>query len=364
MADDLDTATSDDSAAGLAWQEARRLLLDDQTAAAVELLEAHRDTGHRSILIDLASFAADSSRPLDARALLEAAGVDVDVDLDAPFDPLASNVDLGTELAEEIAPYAAIRPKPMAARNDRCPCGSGKKYKQCHLGNELHSLEHRAGWLYLKMMRYAQFTRPGAVDAIAAALLDGVESEELAEALNSSMIPADLALHEGELAAAFVAAKATLLPPDELELARSWIQADRSVYEVVRANLHSMDMIDVATRERKTVLGTASDQPAPIGVTMCGRLLRVGDSFQAYGGFLPIDPDLLDGVVLACQSHDLDTVILAMSQVFDAAGEVDEYQQIMSASGGPDLSALGDFDAAPDDRAPRAAEAALHALDE
>jgi preprotein translocase subunit SecA len=30
---------------------------------------------------------------------------------------------------------AAIRPKfePRASRNDPCPCGSGKKYKKCHL---------------------------------------------------------------------------------------------------------------------------------------------------------------------------------------------------------------------------------------
>ena len=89
-----------------------------------------------------------------------------------------------------------------------------------------------------------------------------------------------------------------------------------------------MDMIDLATRERRTVLGTASDQPAPIGVTMCGRLLPVGDHFQAYGGFLPIDTDLVDGVILACQSRELDTVVLAMSQIFDAAAEVDEYEQL------------------------------------
>jgi preprotein translocase subunit SecA len=25
-----------------------------------------------------------------------------------------------------------IRAKPKIGRNDQCPCGSGKKYKQCH----------------------------------------------------------------------------------------------------------------------------------------------------------------------------------------------------------------------------------------
>jgi preprotein translocase subunit SecA len=32
--------------------------------------------------------------------------------------------------AEPIAPY--VREQPKVGRNDPCPCGSGKKYKQCH----------------------------------------------------------------------------------------------------------------------------------------------------------------------------------------------------------------------------------------
>jgi preprotein translocase subunit SecA len=32
--------------------------------------------------------------------------------------------------AEPVAPY--VREQPKVGRNDPCPCGSGKKYKQCH----------------------------------------------------------------------------------------------------------------------------------------------------------------------------------------------------------------------------------------
>ena len=32
-------------------------------------------------------------------------------------------------------------------RNDRCPCGSGKKYKQCH-GSNAGALTNRQRWLY------------------------------------------------------------------------------------------------------------------------------------------------------------------------------------------------------------------------
>ena len=55
-------ADSESSEVGIAWQEARRLLLDNETAAAVELLEAHRDSGNPSILIELAAIEADRKR--------------------------------------------------------------------------------------------------------------------------------------------------------------------------------------------------------------------------------------------------------------------------------------------------------------
>jgi preprotein translocase subunit SecA len=32
--------------------------------------------------------------------------------------------------AEPVAPY--VRDAPKVGRNDPCPCGSGKKFKQCH----------------------------------------------------------------------------------------------------------------------------------------------------------------------------------------------------------------------------------------
>ncbi|MDE3164408.1 MAG: SEC-C domain-containing protein [Acidobacteriota bacterium] len=37
----------------------------------------------------------------------------------------------GFEAAEEDEPY--VRQEPKIGRNDPCWCGSGKKYKKCHL---------------------------------------------------------------------------------------------------------------------------------------------------------------------------------------------------------------------------------------
>ena len=42
------------------------------------------------------------------------------------------NDQLGGEAPEPAGPQSQIRQGPKVGRNDPCPCGSGKKYKQCH----------------------------------------------------------------------------------------------------------------------------------------------------------------------------------------------------------------------------------------
>ena len=45
--------------------------------------------------------------------------------------PTASGGQGGTVVQNQTAPI--IRAGPRVGRNDPCPCGSGKKYKKCHL---------------------------------------------------------------------------------------------------------------------------------------------------------------------------------------------------------------------------------------
>ncbi|WP_407665191.1 SEC-C metal-binding domain-containing protein [Mycolicibacterium phocaicum] len=39
-------------------------------------------------------------------------------------------------------------------RNEPCWCGSGRKYKKCHLGNEQATLLERSDWLYAKAVQH------------------------------------------------------------------------------------------------------------------------------------------------------------------------------------------------------------------
>ena len=57
--------------------------------------------------------------------------------------------DIGASLAALLEHF---RPSPVRvlAANQRCWCGSGRKYKVCHLHREQLPLDQRAAWLYQK----------------------------------------------------------------------------------------------------------------------------------------------------------------------------------------------------------------------
>ena len=331
----------DDPPAGVTWLRARHLAWHGHTADAIELLDAARSSGNRLVLADLAAVEADCSNAVAARELLREAGADVDIDLDTAFDPHAADRGFAQELAEEIAPFAAHRPRPMAGRNDRCPCGSGKKYKQCHLGRELHPIDDRAGWLYVKLMRFMQVNEALLPAAIGDDIVDAVTDPELRQMVHDSYLTVDLALFEGGVAQRFLDARGALLPSDEADLLRSWISATRSVYEVERSRTGTMDVIDLATRERKTVVDTLPDVPLDAGWKIIGRLVPVGDGHRAYGGFLPVNDDMVAAMLEGFAGRQLETVTLAIGQIFESAATHDDLREAFDE--GLDMSALDEL---------------------
>ena len=68
-----------------------------------------------------------SDDPEDADSPWEPPGSGMDRNIAADFKATSSRFGVGV-IAE---PYK--RPLPKVGRNDRCPCGSGKKYKKCCL---------------------------------------------------------------------------------------------------------------------------------------------------------------------------------------------------------------------------------------
>jgi hypothetical protein len=128
-------------AARVAWRWLRAVSLErigDIEEAERELLAAESmDPDWPLPLIDLARIASDRGDVERGLGLLRR----VDAGPDHPLVVL-----LQAHRAE---------PRRDLGRNEPCWCGSGRKYKKCHLGREQLALGERVNWLYEKAVQYA-----------------------------------------------------------------------------------------------------------------------------------------------------------------------------------------------------------------
>ncbi len=115
---------------------------------------------------------------------------------------------------------------PDTPRNAPCPCGSGRKFKQCHLGKmELSPLD-RAWWISLRAHDHQD--RCGPLDRDL--LVGGGERSPLEEAPH---LVEDAWFHDHGGMAAWLSAYGSVLDPADSSLAESWLEGQRpGVYRV------------------------------------------------------------------------------------------------------------------------------------
>lgn len=250
----------------------------DRTGDAIAALErAAAHAPHPRAHTMLAGFASDRGDAQEAARLLRAANV-------TPDDPRLGGVVWG-----EIEPFLR-RPRAMAERNDPCPCGSGRKYKACHLGKEQHALRDRAAWLYRKGCRFVGEHMLHEHGELAMALVDAAGGDEqlLSQVIDSELIY-DLTLEELGGFRRFIERRKELLPKDERELASLWLLADRSVYRVDDAGPDHLVLTDLADDEQVRITHVRGDRVGT-GRHVAARLLTVGTDLVSYFGYVPV-PD-------------------------------------------------------------------------
>jgi tetratricopeptide (TPR) repeat protein len=245
-----------------------------------ELTEAEQAYSHAQaldpdwplVLWDLARYASDRGDAVRGLSLLRRAGAPAEDDL--------------VEMLIQHQP----RPRPDMGRNQRCWCGSGRKYKQCHLGREVLALDERVGWLYhkagmflldgpwwdtvievgIKRSRYAK-----GVDAVRAAVSDPLVT--------------DAVLFEGGVFAEFLDARGVLLPDDERLLADQWLLVERSVHEVEQAERgRGLTLRDVRTGDIHQVHERSASTQLRTGELVCARVVPAGDTMGIFGGIEPV----------------------------------------------------------------------------
>ncbi|MGH3824515.1 MAG: SEC-C metal-binding domain-containing protein [Pseudonocardiaceae bacterium] len=182
-------------------------------------------------LVDLARYASDRGDAARGLALLRRAGTPSDHAL--------------VELLERFQ----VMPRPDLGRNQPCWCGSGRKYKKCHLHHEQLPLEERAAWLYQKagMFLLDGLWRDVVIETACVRARFSEAPDALLYALDAPLVT-DAVLFEGGGFAEFVATRGMLLPEDERLLAEQWLLIERSVYEIERVRHGAgFEMRDVRT---------------------------------------------------------------------------------------------------------------------
>ena len=247
--------------------------IGDIDAAERELLAAESmDVDWPLPLFDLARIASDRGDVERGLALLRRAGA-------GPDHPLATLLE----------PYRAA-PRPDIGRNEPCWCGSGRKYKKCHLGHEQLPLADRVGWLYIKACQHALLT--GWNDLLAEvtdersrySTHDNTEPDALTDPL---LI--DAVLFEGGAFAEFLQIRGPLLPDDERLLAEQWLLVDRSVFEVEQVHSgQGVTVRDVRTGDTHEVRERAASRHLKPGQLVCARVVPAGDTNQFFGGLEPV----------------------------------------------------------------------------
>jgi hypothetical protein len=325
FADTLESVAPRSARPGLLWLRGKAYeRCGDIVRAEADYEAAYTiDSEWPPVLTDLARYASDRGDADRAVALLRRAG-------NPPTDPLV----------ELLSVFRDV-PRSGIGRNDPCWCGSGRKYKKCHINNERLPIDERAVWLFSKMVTFVT-DGPWNVVMLEAAQLRAKCSDEPRWYLDAMADPivGDVVLFEGGGLAEFVATRGGLLPDDERLLAEQWLLAERSVYEVEHVGFGvSLTLRDVRTGDSHKIRSKTVGRTLRGGELVCARLLPVGDTMLCFGGIEPVASRYRDELIKLLDSRpDHLRLIEFLTQPFTTAETSNSEGEATPTSPSVDLS--------------------------
>ncbi len=179
--------------------------------------------------------------------------------------------------------------RPRAGRNDPCPCGSEAKYKRCceRTGGPLPD---RVGALFDKARAYVSrpLHRAQLLRLVEARAGDAADERAFLRVLSDGLVH-DVALFEDGWLEDFLADRGPLLPDDERELARTWRDAPRSLFEVVAVTPGvGLELLDLRSGDRVVVRERTASRQLTVGTAVFARVVPDGRGHQLSGGVVPI----------------------------------------------------------------------------
>ncbi len=201
---------------------------------------------------------------------------------------------------------------PQVGRNEPCPCGSGRKYKQCHLGKELDGPEGDAsaqplvGWIQAVMLVWwSRVRRRRFVDI--ERLLDRIPAGDQRNILMTFVVDGDLM--NPAVIARFLSDvendRGRPLPPALARVVREWSQQPMRLCEVLdRAVGVQLTLRDLVTGDLLVIEAPEVSKHYNIGDLLFTRVVSNGPALQNAFGVLPIAWRNRDAVLAFLDEHE------------------------------------------------------------
>ncbi|MEX2423322.1 MAG: SEC-C domain-containing protein [Acidimicrobiia bacterium] len=282
-----------ESAAALMLRARHNEAVGETLAAELDLEEAiAADSDFGPALVELAWYAADRGDAPRVITLLRKAGMGQD----HPW--LSFHESLGSQL-------------PKVGRNEPCPCGSGRKYKQCHLGRSEISTRDRATWLLSKLTVFATRDEFGSalVGLASSAMWNDFEIDDMVRMCRDEFI-VELAVFEGGLVSEFRERRGMLVPDDEAEILESWEESSLALWEVESTDgVATVTLRDTKTGDVETVTDRATASRFLPGDQVLARLLPGWGEMWLSGVMVPVVPQRRASLLeILDHHHDADTL--------------------------------------------------------
>ena len=272
----------DDVIAGGRSHAAPALYIRSRVAEANgEILEAERyaesalrrDADFGPALERLAEYRIDRSDPRAASLLVRAGMPD-----DDPSLALARML-AGTQID--------------AGRNDPCPCGSGRKFKHCHLGRPTMTAAEKVRILMHKAARFVARSRELTISV--AAILGSDLPETMLERVARDPFLHDVTMFEGGGLTEYLDTRGELLPPDELDVYEMWEGTPLSVWEVVESDgVSQVVLYDMVSAERITVHDRSMAKNHEAGDQFLARFVPYDERFWSSAAGVLLGPGLTE----------------------------------------------------------------------
>ncbi|QYG95201.1 SEC-C domain-containing protein [Iamia sp. SCSIO 61187] len=191
------------------------------------------------------------------------------------------------ERGAQLDPWRPIPPKAVG-RNETCPCGSGRKFKQCCLRRPATpDLAARAPFVWWKVQTWA-LTHHLDDLPFTNSLVGPGPMERLIFSVQAYMA-------EGEGLDRILDELEDLLPDDEVDLARSWSATRHRLWKVESVTADGgAQLREAATGEVVTVPAAPRAHELVPGRHVIGLVVAGPGSSHLVGHSLPVRPDALD----------------------------------------------------------------------